>query len=154
MEVFNESHFKVIDLISEKISGPVYYGGSVEDFLILENAYKPIGDLDIMVYDEKTLNELFNLFDIETEKESYFNRFFSQKFTKYVTHYNGIKIDILYSEQTIDKNKHTSTVYKGRQFNHRNREYKIEVLKEWVDKSMPDDLWANEKFSKILKRYL
>lgn len=153
MEILSNNHLKTIKEINQITNDRVFYGGSLEDYLLLGESEKPIGDLDVLIYDTEIINVLSEYYDLTEGKGSYFNRFMSEKFTKYNTHINGIKIDFLVSDSELEKDKFTTTMVGEVTIPHRTFSFKTSVLLEWIEKSIPEDLWAYEKFSKILLRY-
>lgn len=153
MGIISKKHLNIINHINFITNHQVCYGGSVEDYLLLSTADKKVGDLDVLIYDEETFKILSDVYELTPPKSSYFNRFMSEQFTKYNCIVDDIKIDFLYSNTPFNESLFTETVYKGVLIKHRTFDYKKSILREWVDKSVPDDMWANEKFGIILKKY-
>lgn len=153
MDIISKNHLQVIEEINQITNYNVYYGGSLEDYLLLRESEKPIGDLDVLIYSDEVIDILKERYQITNPVPSYFNHFMGEKFTKYNTVIRDIKIDFLVSDNQIDVSLFTSTIHKGMLIPHRVFDYKMEILREWVDSSIPNDMWANEKFSKILKKY-
>lgn len=153
MDIITNTHFKVINEINRVTDFSVCYGGSLEDYLNLGYSTKPIGDLDVLIYDKSLIGILSKQYELTEPKPSYFNHFMGEKFTKYNTFIEGIKIDFLVSDYDYDENLFIETVINGEVIRHRNFQYKIQILKEWIEQSYPNDMWAHEKFSNILKKY-
>ena len=153
MDIISKNHFQVINEINEITNFSVSYGGSLEDYLNLLIAEKPIGDLDILIYDKSLIEVLSQKYDLTNPKPSYFNRFMNEQYTKYNTYINDIKIDFLVSDDEFSPDRFIDTLINGTIVSHRNFKYKMEVLSEWVELSKPDDMWAHDKFKKILQKY-
>ena len=66
---------------------------------------------------------------------------------------DGIKLDLLHSPHVDSNMTFTSTIYDGLLIKHRDFSSKVKVLSEWIDKSLPNNEWAYDKFTKILKKY-
>lgn len=153
MDIISKDHFKTIKLINKLTDYQVCYGGSLEDYLLLGVADKPVGDLDVLIYDQNIIGILDGFFELTPSKPSYFNNFMTEKFTKYNTVINNIKIDFLVSDGQMMVNDFIDSIINGVLIRHRNFEYKKQILKEWVELSVPNDMWAHDKFSKILDKY-
>ena len=153
MDILSNEHKKIIKHLNLITSHRVYYGGSLEDFLLLGYADKPIGDLDVLIYDEDTLNILLEEHDTKNSVPSYFNNLMSHHHMKNEVFIDGIKIDLLHSPHVDSNMKFTSTIYDGLLIKHRDFSSKVKVLSEWIDKSLPNNEWAYDKFTKILKKY-
>lgn len=153
MDIISKDHLTTIEEINRITDYKVFYGGSIEDYLLLNFSDRPIGDLDVLIYDDSIIDILRSYYDITESVPSYFNNFMNEKFTKYNTVIRDIKIDFLVSNSVNKSELFTSTIHKGVLIPHRVFDYKKEILKEWVTLSVPNDMWANDKFSKILKKY-
>jgi|SaaInl0LU_22_DNA_1037365.scaffolds.fasta_scaffold18489_2 hypothetical protein len=153
MDIISNNHLETIREINTITNNQVFYGGSLEDYFLLGGSDKPIGDLDVLIYNPDLINIFSNRYSLTNPKGSYFNRFMGEKFTKYNTYINDIKIDFLLSHSELDENNFTESIFDSVVVPHRTLLFKRTILMEWIEKSVPNDMWAHDKFSKILKKY-
>jgi len=155
MDIISKNHFQVINEINEITNFSVYYGGSLEDYLLLGSAEKPIGDLDVIIYDDDVMETIKRYFDLTDGTPSYFNRMMMLKQVKYVKYLNnGLKIDFMHViDSPYTKDDYMISIYYGIPIAHLKFDKKVKLINEWIDNSQPHDMWAFDKFSKLLKRY-
>lgn len=155
MDIISKNHLDTIEEINQITDYSVYYGGSLEDYLLLGDSEKPIGDLDVIIYDYESFIRLKTHYNLPDGVPSYFNRMMSLSQIKHsITLENGIKVDfMLVTDSPFNKEDYTISIYKGLLIPHLKFEKKVNLLKEWVSLSLPNDIWAYDKFSKILKKY-
>lgn len=155
MDIISKDHLTTIEEINRITNYEVYYGGSLEDYLLLGESEKPIGDLDVIIYDHESFNKLNDYYNLPNGVPSYFNRMMSLSQIKHsLTLENGIKVDfMLITNSPFQTDDYTSSIYKGILIPHLKFDKKVNLLKEWISLSVPNDMWAYDKFSKILKKY-
>lgn len=155
MEILSNNHKQIIIDLNKITDNEISVGGSLEDYLLLGNADKPIGDIDFIVDDNETFEKIKNHFDLPERKPSYYSRLCEFEFRdKYTIVINGVTVDFL-----VDTGDSTlcgeivETVYDNISIKHRALKCKIILLENWVRNSIPNDMWAYDKFTKILKKY-
>jgi len=155
MDIISKNHFQVINEINSLTNYEVYYGGSLEDYLLLGSTEKPIGDLDVIIYDDTTMDTIKRHFNLDEGVPSYFNRMMRLKQVKHVKYLkNGLKIDFMYVvDSPFIKDDYTTSIIDGIMIPHLKFNNKVKLIEEWIDNSQPNDMWAFDKFSKLLKRY-
>lgn len=140
---------KIVNTISEN---RCYVVGSIEDDILLNGVGKDIRDLDIVVTTQHDLDALCEYYKFLYTKESYYNKFQSLHFDKYVCYDRDIKIDFLFPHTSTESVDLTVSDYYGVPVQHQTYEYKKALVREWVMLSK-DDNWVSQKFIPLLNRY-
>ena len=155
MEILSHNHKQIIIDLNKITDNKISVGGSIEDYLLLGKADKPIGDIDFIIDDNETFEKIKNHFDLPERKPSYYSRLCDFEFRdKYTITINGVTVDFLVNTgESVVCSELTETVYDDIPIKHGTLKCKIILLENWIRNSIPNDVWAHEKFSKILKKY-
>ena len=155
MIILSETHKDIIIRLNRLTNNQVSIGGSMEDYMLLGYAEKTIGDIDFKVNDDETFQRIKNEFDLPPPKPSYYNRLHDfERRDKYTITIDGVVVDFLVLVVSGEYNfKYEYTEFEGILIRHLEMWCKIKLIKEWISNSIPNDMWAYEKFVKILGKY-
>ncbi len=155
MEILSHKHKQIIIYLNQITDNQISVGGSIEDYLLLGEADKPIGDIDFIVDDNETFEKIKVHFDLPESSISYYSRLCDfQIRDKYTLTINGVTVDFLVNTgDTTVCGELTETIYDNIPIKHGTVKCKIILLESWIRNSVPNNMWAYEKFSKILKKY-